>query len=82
MTTMEELQPAFMLESLRAAAAATLLQQTYTSEGMEYSTGGLMGNTRNAHRLMAWAAAEHGDLKQHELAEQLFHGYHSKVPRS
>lgn len=61
------------------ATTATELQHTYTSEGMVYSTGGLMGNTRNAHRLMAWAAAEHGDSKQHELAEQLFHGYHSKV---
>eukprot|EP00775_Hariotina_reticulata_P005117 gene5117-5357_t len=62
----------------RFAQMVAGVQQTYTSERMVYSTGGLMGNTRNAHRLMAWAAAEHGDSKQHELAEQLFHGYHSK----
>jgi hypothetical protein len=37
------------------------------------------GNTRRAHRLMAWAAKEHGLAKQNALAEQLFEGYHCKV---
>lgn len=39
----------------------------------------LPGNTRRAHRLMAWAAKEHGLAKQDALAEQLFQGYHCKV---
>lgn len=39
----------------------------------------LPGNTRRAHRLMAWAAKEHGLAKQDALAEQLFEGYHCKV---
>lgn len=58
---------------------ALVLQQTFASEGLQYSMGGLTGNTRNAHRLLSWAAAEHGTAKQNELAEQLFSGYHCKV---
>jgi hypothetical protein len=37
------------------------------------------GNTQRAHRLMSWAAKEHGLAKQNALAEQLFEGYHCKV---
>jgi hypothetical protein len=41
--------------------------------------GGLTGNTRNSHRLLAWAAAEHGLDKQNQLAEALFNGFFCKV---
>lgn len=56
-----------------------LSQQTFASEGLQYSMGGLTGNTRNSHRLLAWAAAEHGLDKQNQLAELLFNGYFCKV---
>lgn len=55
-------------------------QQTFKAEGLTYSMGGLTGNTRNSHRLLAWAAAEHGTAKQNMLAEALFDGYFCKVP--
>lgn len=55
------------------------LQQTFAGEGLEYSMGGLTGNTRNSHRLLAWAAAEHGLEAQNKLAEELFNGYFCKV---
>jgi predicted DsbA family dithiol-disulfide isomerase len=41
--------------------------------------GGDTGNTRNSHRLLAWAADEHGLDKQNQLAEALFNGYFCKV---
>lgn len=55
------------------------LQQTFAAEGLQYSMGGSTGNTRNSHRLLAWAAAEHGLDKQNQLAEALFDGYFCKV---
>lgn len=55
------------------------LQHTFAAEGLQYSMGGSTGNTRNSHRLLAWAAAEHGLDKQNQLAEALFNGYFCKV---
>jgi predicted DsbA family dithiol-disulfide isomerase len=57
------------------------MQQTFAAEGLQYSMGGDTGNTRNSHRLLAWAAAEHGLDKQNQLAEALFNGYFCKVLR-
>jgi len=56
-----------------------VVQQTFAAEGLQYSLGGLTGSTRNSHRLLAWAAAEHGLDKQNQLAELLFNGYFCKV---
>jgi 2-hydroxychromene-2-carboxylate isomerase len=62
-----------------SALVLLVLQQTFACEGLQYSMGGLTGNTRNSHRLLAWAAAEHGLDKQNQLAEALFNGYFCKV---
>eukprot|EP00882_Tetradesmus_deserticola_P002678 GHRQ01002848.1.p1 GENE.GHRQ01002848.1~~GHRQ01002848.1.p1 ORF type:complete len:246 (+),score=76.26 GHRQ01002848.1:159-896(+) len=62
----------------RTAQIIPNMQQTFASEGLQYSIGGETGNTRRAHRLMAWAAKEHGLAKQDALAELLFEGYHCK----
>lgn len=56
-----------------------VVQQTFAAEGLQYSLGGLTGSTRNSHRLLAWAAAEHGLDNQNQLAEVLFNGYFCKV---
>jgi hypothetical protein len=56
-----------------------VLQKTFAEEGLQYSMGGDTGNTRNSHRLLAWAADEHGLDKQNQLAEALFNGYFCKV---
>lgn len=58
-----------------------VLQRNFAAEGLQYSLGGLTGNTRNSHKLLAWAAAEHGLEKQNALAEELFNGYFTKVCR-
>lgn len=55
------------------------MQQTFASEGLKYSMGGLTGNTRNSHRLLAWTAAQYRLDKQNQLAETLFNGYFCKV---
>lgn len=56
-----------------------MLQKTFAEEGLQYSMGGDTGNTRNSHRLLAWAADAHGLDKQNQLAEALFNGYFCKV---
>ncbi|KAF6246659.1 DSBA-like thioredoxin domain-containing protein [Scenedesmus sp. NREL 46B-D3] len=62
----------------RVAQIIPNMQQTFASEGLQYSIGGNTGNTRRAHRLMSWVAKEHGLAKQDAAAEQLFEGYHCK----
>eukprot|EP00878_Enallax_costatus_P003322 GHUV01003529.1.p1 GENE.GHUV01003529.1~~GHUV01003529.1.p1 ORF type:complete len:271 (+),score=46.59 GHUV01003529.1:206-1018(+) len=62
----------------RVAQMVPAMERTFASEGLQYSMGGLTGNTRNSHRLLAWAAAEHGLQKQNALAEYLFSGYFTK----
>lgn len=59
----------------RVAQMVPAMTQTFASEGLAYSMGGLTGNTRNSHRLLAWAAAHHGLAKQNALAEEVFRGY-------
>eukprot|EP00879_Flechtneria_rotunda_P008956 GHRR01009377.1.p1 GENE.GHRR01009377.1~~GHRR01009377.1.p1 ORF type:complete len:261 (+),score=77.24 GHRR01009377.1:38-820(+) len=59
----------------RVAQMVPAMTQTFANEGMQYSMGGLTGNTRNSHRLLAWAAAKHGLDRQNALAEELFKGY-------
>lgn len=53
----------------------------FAAEGLQYRLGGLTGNSRNSHRLLAWAAHEHGLDAQNALAEQLFLGYFTQVRR-
>lgn len=62
----------------KVAQMVPAMTQTFAAEGLQYSMGGNTGNTRNSHRLLAWAAAEHGLDKQNQLAEALFNGYFCK----
>eukprot|EP00775_Hariotina_reticulata_P005116 gene5116-5356_t len=59
----------------RVAQMIPAMTQTFADEGLTYSMGGLTGNTRNSHRLLAWAAEHHGLKEQNQLAEELFNGY-------
>jgi predicted DsbA family dithiol-disulfide isomerase len=59
----------------RVAQMIPAMTATFADEGLTYSIGGLTGNTRNSHRLLAWAAQHHGLKEQNQLAEELFNGY-------
>lgn len=55
--------------------ARPALQQVFADEGLSYSMGGRTGNTLNSHRLLTWAAHEHGLQKQNALVvSTLFQG--------
>jgi len=67
---------------LTAVSACLCCSKPLASEGLSYSMGGLTGNTRNSHRLLAWVAQQHGLDKQNLLAEALFNGYFCQVGAS
>ncbi|GLC45550.1 hypothetical protein PLESTB_001205300 [Pleodorina starrii] len=58
----------------RVAQMVPAMTRTYAEEGLQYSIGGLTGNTLDSHRLIAWSE-QFGPQKQNELVEELFQNY-------
>ena len=53
-------------------------QETFKSEGLDYTMDGLTGNTLNSHRLIAYAGQQGVDV-QDRVVEQLFKAYFTEV---
>ncbi|GAX73894.1 hypothetical protein CEUSTIGMA_g1344.t1 [Chlamydomonas eustigma] len=61
-----------------AARVAQMLPQmtkVYSDLGLNYSIGGLTGNTLDSHRLIYWAGQQGGAEVQNSLVEELFKNY-------
>ncbi|GIL73974.1 hypothetical protein Vretifemale_3965, partial [Volvox reticuliferus] len=58
----------------RVAQMIPHMTRTFADEGLQYSVGGLTGNTLDSHRLIAWAE-KFGAEKQNALVEELFQNY-------
>ncbi len=55
------------------------MTRTFAELGVNYSLGGLTGNTLNSHRLIHWAGKVAGWQAQNALVEELFRNYFSEV---
>mmetsp|Transcript_7242 Transcript_7242/g.30058 ORF Transcript_7242/g.30058 Transcript_7242/m.30058 type:complete len:174 (-) Transcript_7242:580-1101(-) len=58
----------------RTAQMEPFLKQTFAEVGMDFSMGGLTGNTMDSHRLIAYAET-FGPEKQNALVAELFQNY-------
>lgn len=64
----------------RVAAMTPMMARTFAEEGLpSYRLEGLTGSTRNSHRLLLWAAEEHGAEAQNRLVARLFEGYFTQA---
>ncbi|EFJ49696.1 hypothetical protein VOLCADRAFT_80613 [Volvox carteri f. nagariensis] len=67
----------FYNQKFGAAQVAQMMPRmarTFAEEGLQYSVGGLLGNTLSSHRLIAWSE-QFGADKQNALVEELFQNY-------
>ena len=62
----------------RVAAMLPVMQEVGLKEGISFSYGGLIANTLDTHRLLAWALAEGGPSVQDDIAARLMHFYFEK----
>lgn len=64
----------------RVAAIIPAMTRTFAEEGLPpYRVEGLTGSTLNSHRLLLWAAEEHGLEAQNRLVDKLFEGYFTQA---
>ncbi len=75
--------PGGVARALRTGAVASSEslcppQGLYRQLGLELNYGGVIANTRDSHRLLAWAR-RHGEAAQLALAEELFCDYFTRV---
>ncbi|KAL1563195.1 hypothetical protein AAHA92_05690 [Salvia divinorum] len=58
----------------RAQQITARTKEVFEGVGMDYDTSGLTGSSVESHRLIYFAGKQ-GQNKQHQLVEELFHGY-------
>ncbi|KAG2446597.1 hypothetical protein HYH02_008582 [Chlamydomonas schloesseri] len=61
----------------KVAQMMPMMAKVYADLGLAYSTGGMIGNTLDSHRLIAWAE-QFGHVAQNKLVEEFFLDYFTR----